>query len=59
MCTSDWTAPGFGNVTDALRICRAGAVYLNSPAALGLDCPARGVRRLWVSWLAAGAVGDA
>jgi Domain of unknown function (DUF222) len=39
-------AAGFGagirSVADAVRACRAGAVYLNSPAARDLDAPARG-----------------
>jgi hypothetical protein len=48
MCTADGSgcaliAPGgFASVADALRIGRAVAGYLNSPAAAGLDGPARG-----------------
>ena len=49
MCTADGagcalTAPGggFGSVADALRVGRALGAYLNSPAAAGLDGPARG-----------------
>jgi hypothetical protein len=33
---------GFGSVADALRVGRALGAYLNSPAAAGLDGPARG-----------------
>ena len=49
MCTADGTgcplaAPGggFPSVADALRVGRALGAYLNSPAAAGLDGPARG-----------------
>jgi hypothetical protein len=49
MCTPDGagcalTAPGggFASVADALRVGRALGAYLNSPAAAGLDGPARG-----------------
>ena len=49
MCTADGSgcalaAPGggFASVADALRITRAAAAYLNSPAAAGLEGAARG-----------------
>ncbi len=49
MCTADGAgcalaAPGggFASVADALRVARAAGRYLNSPAAAGLEGPARG-----------------